>query len=148
MIGGSSTSSIEARSIMSFGEKKSVKDLRRFGFAFGTAMTILGSLLLWRDRPAWPWVLGLAAGVLLSATLAPKVLRPLEMVLAGLLRVVMTVITYVVLTLAFLFVFTPMGVLMRLMGKDLLDRRFPSDEASYWVPVEVDGPATRPDKPY
>ena len=53
---------------MSFGNKKSVKDLRRFGFAFGTAMTILGSLLLWRDRAAWPWVLGLAATVFLGLT--------------------------------------------------------------------------------
>ena len=133
---------------MSFGKKKSLKDLRRFGFAFGTAMTILGSLLLWKERPAGPWVLGLAAFALVSAAVAPKVLRPLEMVLAGLLRAVMTVLTYVVLTLAFIFVFTPMAVLMRLMGKDLLDRRFPTDEPSYWVPVEVDGPASRPDKPY
>jgi hypothetical protein len=133
---------------MSFVEKKSVKELRKFGFAFGTAMTILGSLLLWRDRPAWPWVLGLAATVLVLATVAPKLLRPLEMVLAGLLKILMTVITYVVLTLAFLFVFTPIGLLMRILGKDLLDRRFPTEEPTYWVPVEVDGPATRPDKPY
>jgi hypothetical protein len=133
---------------MSFVEKKSVKDLRKFGFAFGTAMTILGSLLLWRDRAAWPWVLGLAATVLVLAMVAPKLLRPLEMVLAGLLKTLMTVITYVVLTLAFLLVFTPMGWLMRILGKDLLDRRFPTDEPTYWVPVEVDGPASRPDKPY
>jgi hypothetical protein len=133
---------------MSHGKPKSVKDLRRFGFAFGTAMTILGSLLWWRERAAWPWVLGLAAVVLISATLAPRILRPLEMVLAGLLRAVMTVITYVVLTLSFIFVFTPIGLFLRLTGKDLLDRRFPSDEPTYWVPVEVDGPATRPDKPY
>lgn len=133
---------------MSIGHKKSVKDLRRFGFAFGTAMTILGSLLFWKERPAGPWVLGLAAFALLSGAFAPKILRPLEMVLAGLLRVVMTALTYVVLTLAYIFIFTPMAMLMRVLGKDLLDRRFPSDEPTYWVPVEEDGPASRPDKPY
>ena len=133
---------------MSFGKKKSVKDLRRFGLAFGTAMTILGSLLLWREKAAAPWILGLAAFAILSGLVAPQVLRPLEMVLAGLLRAVMTAVTYVVLTLAYIFVFTPIGWLMKLMGKDLLDRRCPTDEASYWMPVEVDGPATRPDKPY
>ena len=134
--------------MMNFGKKKSVKDLRRFGLAFGTAMTILGSLLVWRDRAAGPWILALAAFAILSALIAPKILRPLEMVLAGLLRVVMTGVTYVVLTLAFFFLFTPIGLLMRLSGKDLLDRRFPTDEKSYWVPMEADGPATRPDKPY
>ena len=144
----SSTSSTDRVTRMSLGKKGSVKDLRRFGFAFGTAMTILGSLLLWRDRAAGPWILGLAAVVMLSALVAPKLLRPLEMVLAGLLRAVMTAVTYAVLTLAFFLVFTPMGLLMRLLGKDLLDRKFPSDEESYWVPVEIDGPASRPDKPY
>ena len=60
----------------------------------------------------------------------------------------MAVVTYVVLTLAFYAIMTPMGLLMRLLDKDLLATRFPSDEPSYWVPVEIDGPATRPDKPY
>lgn len=127
---------------------KSIKELRRFGLAFGTAMTILGSLLLWRGKAAAPWVLGLAVFAILSGVLAPRVLRPLEMVLAGLLRAVMTAVTYVVLTLAYFFVFTPIGLLVKLTGRDLLDRRFPTDEKSYWQSVEVDGPATRPDKPY
>ena len=134
--------------MMGSGRRKSLKDLRRFGLAFGTAMTILGSLLLWRDRAAGPWVLGLAGFAVLSALIAPRLLRPLEMVLAGLLRAVMTVVTYVVLTLAYFVVFTPIGLLMKLLGKDLLDRRFPTEKESYWAPVEVDGPATRPDKPY
>ncbi len=134
--------------MMSFGKKKTAKDLRRFGLAFGTAMTLLGSLLLWRGKAAGPWVLGLAVFAILSGLLAPKLLRPLEMVLAGLLRAVMTAVTYVVLTLAYFLVFTPIGIFMKILGKDLLDRRFPTDEESYWVPVEMDGPATRPDKPY
>ena len=133
---------------MSGGKMKSVKDLRRFGLAFGTAMTILGSLLLWKERAAGPWILGLAAFAILSGLIAPRILRPLEWVLAGLLRVVMTAVTYVVLTLAYLFVFTPIGLLMKLFGKDLLGRRFPTEETSYWVPVETDGPASRPELPY
>jgi phosphotransferase system glucose/maltose/N-acetylglucosamine-specific IIC component len=127
---------------------KSVRELRRFGFAFGTAMTILGGVLLWRGRGAAPWVLGLAAVALVSAALAPKVLRPLEKILATLLMVVMTVVTYVVLTLAFFLVIMPIGVVMRLFGQDLLGRRFPTEKKTYWVPVEEDGPASRPDKPY
>jgi hypothetical protein len=133
---------------MGFGTKKSVKDLRRFGLAFGTAMTILGSLLLWKGKAPGPWILGLAAFAVVSGLIAPRILRPLEMVLAGLLRAVMTAVTYVVLTLSYFLVFTPIGMLVKLTGRDLLERRFPTDEESYWMPVEVDGPASRPDKPY
>ena len=40
------------------------------------------------------------------------------------------------------------GLFLRLLGKDLLGLRLDPDRASYWDPVEEDGPATRPDKPY
>lgn len=124
------------------------RELRRFGFSFGTVLTILGSVALWRARAWGPWVLGVAGVVLLAAALAPRLLWPLEKVLATLLRALMTVITYLVLTLAYLLIFTPIGLFLRLTGKDLLERRFPGEEASYWVPIEADGPASRPDKPY
>ena len=133
---------------MSGSGKRTVKELRRFGLSFGCAFGIIGGLLLWRGRAAGPWVVGLAVVVAFLGLVAPQILRPLEKVLATVLRVVMAVVTYVVLFLAFFLVVTPMAVLLRLLGKDLLAMRLPSDEESYWVPVEVDGPATRPDKPY
>lgn len=127
---------------------KTVAELRRFGLAFGAALTIVGGLLLWRGRAAGPWVLGVAAAVVLTAVAAPALLRPLEKVLATALRLVMMVVTYVVLTLAFFLIITPMGLLMRLLGKDLLEMRFDPQKASYWTAVEADGPTSRPDKPY
>jgi hypothetical protein len=37
------------------------------------------------------------------------------------------------LILCFYFVFTPIGFLMRLMGKDLLHQKFDSAAESYWI---------------
>jgi hypothetical protein len=133
---------------MTGSHRRTRKELRRFGLSFGCAFGIMGGLLLWRGKEAGPWVLGFAVLVALAGLAAPQILRPLEKVLATLLRVVMAVITYVVLFVAFFLIITPMGILLRLMGKDLLAMKLPSDEPSYWVPVEVDGPSTRPDKPY
>jgi len=127
---------------------RSLTELRRFGFAFGSVLAFRGGVAWWRQKPWGPWLLAAAVVVLLLAATAPKLLWPLEKLMATLLRVVMTVVTYVVLTIAFVFIFTPIGLFMRLTGKDLLDREFPTGEATYWVPIEVDGPASRPDKPY
>jgi len=128
--------------------KRSRKELRRFGLSFGCAFAILGSLLIWRGRSAGPWVLGIAVTVALAGVFAPQLLRPLEKTLAAILKAVMAVVTYVVLLFAFVFLITPMGILLRLLGKDLLEMKVPSSEGSYWVAVESDGPTTRPDKPY
>lgn len=130
------------------GHNPSARELRKFGLAFGTALTIVGSLLVWRGRGAGPFVLGGAGFVLLLAVVAPRALQPIERVMAGILRLITSVVTYVVLFVAFFLIVTPMSLLLRLLGKDLLALRFPSREATYWIPVEEDGPASRPEHPY
>jgi hypothetical protein len=58
------------------------------------------------------------------------------------------IMTRVILTLSFYVVITPFGLLLRLMGKDLLDIRMDRPRDTYWIPIEPDGPAFRSDKPY
>ena len=49
------------------------------------------------------------------------------------------VLTWLLLTLAFYLVFTPFGLVMRILGKDPLHRRFQPDAATYWE-TRDDGP--------
>jgi hypothetical protein len=122
--------------------------LRRFGFVMAAAFAVLAAVLLWRHRPAGPYLLALAAAFALAGAVAPRLLDPLErawMRLAGVLSVVMT---YVVLTLAFFVVVTPLGLLRRLGRRDPLGLRFDPGASTYWVPVEHNGPGSRPDRPY
>lgn len=130
------------------GKTPTIRDLRRFGFAFGGGLTVLGSLLLWRAKAPAPWVLGAAGAILLLALVAPRALRPLEWLLARLFRLVTATLTYVILTVVFVVVLTPIGLVRRLLGKDGLGLRPDPDRASYWVDVPADGPASRPDKPF
>jgi hypothetical protein len=133
---------------MSLWTEKTVKDLRRFGLSFGCAFGLLGGLLWWRDRPAAPWVLGVAGTVLALGIAFPRALAPLEWVLAKIFKAVTTALTYVLVTITFYLVITPMGLLMRLFGRDPLGLKFDRGKASYWVDVEPDGPWSRPDKPF
>lgn len=127
---------------------KPTTEQRRFGLALGTGLTVLGSILLWRGKSAGPWVLGAAAAVLLLAILWPRGLGPLERVFARLARVVTATLTYLVLTMTFFLVITPIGLVMRLLRRDPLALKRAPDRCSFWVEVEPDGPTTRPEKPY
>ncbi len=129
-------------------EQKGKKELRRFGFALGAALALVGGLLLWRGRGAGPYLLSASVLILLTATLFPDLLRPLERLLERLARVVTGALTYVVLTLSFFLVVTPIGLLARLFRRDLLGMKPARDQTSFWVSVKSDSPATRPDKPY
>ena len=49
----------------------------------------------------------------------------------------------VLLTLLFLLVVTPLGLLLRLLGKDLLELKRQPNATSYWRPVRKQGPLDR-----
>ena len=133
---------------MSTWTHRSGAELRRFGLTFGAGLTVLSGILWWREKAAAPWVLGVALTVAVLGLVLPSVLAPLEWVLAGLFKIVTVALTYVLVTTMFLLVITPIGVLIRLVRGRLLALRPESHRESYWVDLEPDGPATRPDKPF
>ena len=52
-------------------------------------------------------------------------------------------ISHLLLGLTFYLVLTPIGLIMRLCGRDPLHRRFEPDAASYWVEHDPGGDASR-----
>jgi hypothetical protein len=128
--------------------KKSSSELRKFGFTMAVPLLIIGGLMLWREREAWTYLIGLSAAFALFAIILPRALAPLEWAWMRLAHYMSIVMTYVILTLTFVLVITPTGILMRLFGKDPMERKFDSDQKSYWIRVPDDGPATRHNKPF
>ena len=124
------------------------RELRKFGIVMAAACGLLGGILWWHARGAWPYLAGAAGAFLFLAGIAPRVLAPVERVWMAMAEVLSAVMTQVVLTLSFILVVTPVGVIRRLVTKDPLGLRFDRSRGTYWVPVEPDGPGSRPDKPY
>ena len=103
----------------------------------------------WGADSAVPLALGgLAALFLIFGTLFPGALRNVEKLWMAFAERLSVVMTFLIMAALFYLVITPTGLLLRLMGKDLLGRKIQRDIPSYWSPVEVDGPATRPYSPF
>ena len=111
---------------------------------FGT----IGAIMLWREVSIAPYLLGIAAAFLAVGILAPPVLRPVEMVWMKLAAVLGFVMTNVILTLVYLLILTPIGLVMRIMGKKFLNLRFDRGQKSYWIRANAEGTADRPEKPF
>lgn len=130
------------------GEPRTRSELRKFGLTMALPLTLLGGLAWWRGSDLSTWLWGAAGVFLVMGLVLPGALRPVERAWMRLAWILSSIMTRVLLTLSFFLVITPFGWLLRLMGKDLLEIRIDRQRQSYWIPVELDGPATRPDKPY
>jgi hypothetical protein len=114
---------------------------RSFGCVFTGFFAFVGGVKLYTGH-AWAlyWFVASAA-FLAAALLAPRILGPLNrlwMKFALLLYAVMNPLTMVML---FFLVVTPIGVVMRLAGKDFLRKRLEPGATSYWLPRDPPGPA-------
>ena len=116
------------------------KTLRSFGLLVGGVFGVIGMLpLVFRREPPRLWALGLMAALVGLGLVAPALLRqPYRgwMVLGHALG---WINTRILLSLVFYLVVTPMGFVMRLLGKDPMRRRFDANAASYRI-----GRETRP----
>lgn len=125
-----------------------VKELRKFGFVITAPLVVAGCFLLWKDRSAAPFVLAAAGTCFLIALIRPGLLSPVQRIWMKLAHALSIVTTTVLLAATYYLVMTPLGVFLRLIRKDLLQLKFQRERSTYWVPVDGDGPPSRPDKPY
>ena len=111
---------------------------------FGWVMTAFFSLVgLWPllHGHAWRgWALALAAIFALAAWLMPRLLAPLNRLWTRLGLLLHKITNPIVLGLAFYGVIAPIGLLMRLTGRDPLRLKRDAASASYWIERQPPGP--------
>lgn len=113
---------------------------RSFGLTFAAVALILAGIWYWHERSWWIYALGAAVLFAVLALAAPKLLAPLNRVWLKIGLLLHHVVNPLVMGLLFFGCITPMALVIRLMGKDMLRLRFDRQAASYWIRREPPGP--------
>jgi hypothetical protein len=98
-------------------------------------LALLGSLLLWRrvlPVSGWLILLGFLALVSAAATAQPRWFRGFYRVSSRVGFFLAQWLAWVLLLLLFVFILTPVGLVLRLLGKDLLRLKRPRNANTYW----------------
>jgi hypothetical protein len=116
-------------------QKLDAAGYRKFGLTTGLIIAVLfGAALPWLFDLAyrlWPWIL---AGVLAGLGLIlPMVLQPIYIVWMKFGNVMNWINTRIILGILFYLIFLPIGMLMRLFGKDSMHRKLDKTLSSYRV---------------
>lgn len=116
---------------------------RSFGLVFATVFALIGLLPLRHgEDPHW-FILALAVCFVVASLVIPSVLRPLNFVWFQIGRLMNRVVSPVVMGGIFFIGVTPIAVILRLRGKDLLSLKFDRTATSYWIAREAAPPASQ-----
>ncbi len=131
-------------------EDLSIRELRHFGVGLAVLVILLFVVLLpWlRDaaRPLWPWFVG--AALWLAAGLAPAGLRP---VYRGFFPIALALAwfnTRFLLGIVFFALITPLGAVLRALGKLQYTERWDEQSGSYRANVSHQARAEDLERPY
>jgi len=126
------------------------KGLRKFGLTTGAIIVVLFvAFFPWvfdaPGMPTWPWVV---AGLLwVPALLMPSALRPVYTTWMKIGHGLGWVNTRIILGVLFYVIVLPMGLVMRLLGKDPMARKRDKSATSYRI-KSVSEPRDRLEKPF
>jgi hypothetical protein len=113
------------------------RELRRFAIAMLIGFFVLGALSAWRGRAigTGPIVLWSIGATLAVAAFVPKLGRIAYLAVYLPTSIIGYVVSNVMLALMFFLVITPLGFILKLMGKDLLQQRR-EKRTTQWTPVK------------
>lgn len=114
---------------------------RAFGLVFTVVFAMVGLFPLFGSGVPRYWSLGAALVFAATALCVPRLLRPLNHVWFRFGMLLHAVVNPVVLGILFYLAVTPTALIMRLLGKDLLDLRRDANAQSYWIVRDLPGPA-------
>jgi len=113
------------------------KDLRNFSLIWFVIFTIVGFYPLLKGLEPRVWSIALAILFLLIALIRPQILKSFYVLWVRMAEVMGGVMSKVILLILYFGLFTPISLVLKLLGKDLLHKKIDKQVSSYWITRET-----------
>ena len=111
-------------------------EYRKFGVTIGVVFSFISAILFWKTKGGAPYFLGIGLVFIFLGIILPTALKYLYTIWMGFAVIMGFIMSRVILTLLFFFLFAPVGIITRLLQRDLLKERWDKNAATYWIPRE------------
>ncbi|MCP5496947.1 MAG: hypothetical protein H7A23_20530 [Leptospiraceae bacterium] len=115
-----------------------IQDYKKFSLGASVIFILVASYFLWKgkDIKLIYGFYGVATVFLLVGLLQPKLVKPIYLGWMKFAYVLGEVNTRIILFLVFVLTILPIGILFRILRKDLLDSKLDKSQESYWIKRE------------
>ena len=112
--------------------KTSKREIRTFGITIGIFLLILAGFLFYKEKEAFQLFIYMAGSFISLSFLIPVILKPIYLVWMIFAVILGWFMTRLILSLLFFLVVTPIALMLKLIGKDLLELKKQEVRGSYW----------------
>lgn len=117
-------------------------ELRKFAWVMGGALSVFGALAFYRGKHATALLFFSAAGLfLIFGLLWPVALGPVYRAWMFFGRILAWINTRIILGLLFYLLLTPVSLFLKLIRRDVLNRKIDRSRSTYWHLREKQKPA-------
>ena len=104
--------------------KIKISSNRKFGLVFFIVFLIVSTWPLTNEEPVRIWSAIISLVFLILGLMNSKLLAPLNILWCKFGMILGTIISPIVMGIVFFLVITPIGIILRIMGKDLLNKSY------------------------
>ena len=106
---------------------------RNFGLVFFIVFLIVTIWPLTYEEPVRIWSAIISSFFLILGLMNSKLLAPLNKLWFKFGMILGAIVSPVVMGVVFFLVVTPIGLIMKIMGKDLLNKKYDKKKRTYWI---------------
>lgn len=116
--------------------KSSNKDIINFALLIGGIIAVIGFISMFYKSPAFMYLIPFGFIFMLIGFILPVVLKPIYFLWMTISVILGFISTRIILGLLFYIVITPINIITKLLGKDLLNVKINKSESTYWIKRE------------
>ena len=106
---------------------------RNFGLVFFTTFLIVSFWPLMHSEPIRVWAIFISLLFLILGLTNSKILTPLNKLWFKFGIILGNIVSPIVMGLVFILVVTPIGLFMKIIGKDFLNLKYDNKKRTYWI---------------
>ena len=106
---------------------------RNFGLVFFIIFVIVSLWPLTYEGPIRIWTVIISLVFLILGLMNSKLLTPLNKLWFKFGTILGVIVVPVVMGVVFFLVVTPIGLVMKIMGRDLLNKKYDKKKRTYWI---------------
>jgi|TARA_B100001964_G_scaffold129088_1_gene142765 hypothetical protein len=113
--------------------KIKISSNRNFGLVFFFVFLIISTWPLTHDEPVRIWSGIISLVLLILGLMNSKLLTPLNKLWFKFGMLLAAIVAPVVMSVVFFLVITPTGLVMKIINKDLLNKKYDKRKKTYWI---------------